>query len=57
MSISHPSREAPLGKFDIRLVEVNLAEAKKGATVAVKVTDMLGEEVLVVKQVCRLSHY
>jgi hypothetical protein len=31
------------------LVEVNLAEAKKGATVAVKVTDMLGEEVLVVK--------
>jgi len=26
-------------------------EAKKGATVAVKVTDMLGEEVLVVKQV------
>ena len=33
------------------LVEVNLAEAKKGATVAVKVTDMLGEEVLVVKQV------
>jgi hypothetical protein len=34
-----------------RLVEVNLAEAKKGATVAVKVTDLLGEEVLVVKQV------
>jgi hypothetical protein len=33
------------------LVEVNLAEAKKGATVAVKVTDLLGEEVLVVKQV------
>jgi len=31
--------------------EVNLAEAKKGATVAVKVTDLLGEEVLVVKQV------
>ena len=26
-------------------------KAKKGATVAVKVTDMLGEEVLVVKQV------
>ena len=51
MSISHPSREAPLGKFDIRLVEVNLAEAKKGATVAVRVTDMLGEEVSVVKQV------
>ena len=28
-----------------------VVEAKKGATVAVKVTDMLGEEVLVVKQV------
>lgn len=28
-----------------------LAEAKKGATVAVKVTDMLGEEVLAVKRV------
>ena len=26
-----------------------LVEAKKGATIAVKVTDMLGEEVLVVK--------
>jgi hypothetical protein len=33
------------------LVEVNLAEAKKGAKVAVKVTDRLGGEVLVVKQV------
>ena len=33
------------------LVEVNLADATKGARVAVKVTDMLGEEVLVVKQV------
>lgn len=33
------------------LVEINLAEAKKGARVAVKVTDMLGEDVLVVKQV------
>jgi hypothetical protein len=30
---------------------INLVEAKKGATVAVKVTDMPGEEVLVVKQV------
>jgi hypothetical protein len=57
VSISHLSREAPLGKFDFRLVEVNLAEAKKGATVAVKVMDMLGEEVSVVKQVYRLSHY
>jgi hypothetical protein len=28
-----------------------VVEAKKGATVAVKVTDLLGEEVLVVKQV------
>jgi len=28
-----------------------MVEAKKSATVAVKVTDMLGEEVLVVKQV------
>ena len=28
-----------------------VVEAKKGATVAVKVTDMLGEEVWVVKQV------
>lgn len=28
-----------------------VVEAKKGATVAVKVTDMLGEEVLVVKEV------
>ena len=28
-----------------------ILEAKKGATVAVKVTDMLGEEVLVVKEV------
>jgi len=28
-----------------------MVEAKKGATVAVKVTDRLGEEVLVVKQV------
>lgn len=28
-----------------------IVEAAKGATVAVKVTDMLGEEVLVVKQV------
>jgi hypothetical protein len=27
-----------------------VVEAKKGATVAVKVTDMLGEEVMVVKQ-------
>jgi len=27
-----------------------VVEAKRGATVAVKVTDMLGEEVLVVKQ-------
>lgn len=51
MSISHPSREAPLGKFGFRLVEVNLAEAKKGATVAVKVMDLLGEEVSVMKQV------
>lgn len=33
------------------LVEGKYAlEAKKGATVAVEVTDMLGEEVLVVKQ-------
>jgi hypothetical protein len=32
-------------------VNVNLAQAEKGATVAVKVSDMLGEEVLVVKQV------
>ena len=51
MSISLLSREAPLGKFDIRLVEVNLAEAKKGATVAVKVMEMLDEEALAVKQV------
>ena len=43
-------RRTPSGKFDIRLVAVNLAEAKKGATVAVKVTNMLGEEVLVAKQ-------
>ena len=28
-----------------------VVEAKKGTTIAVKVTDMLGEEVLVVKQV------
>jgi len=28
-----------------------IIEAKKGATVAVKVTDMLGEEVLVVKEI------
>ena len=40
--------ECDLSKANLR---VNLAEAKKGATVAVKVTDMLGEEVLVVKQV------
>ena len=51
MSISRRSRKTPSGTFDIRLVEVNRAEAKKGATVAVKVTDMPGEEVLVVKQV------
>ena len=51
MYISHPSREAPLGKFDFRLVEVNLAEAKKGAAGAVKVMDMLGEEVSVMKQI------
>jgi hypothetical protein len=57
VSISRLSRKTPSGKFDIRLVEVNLAEAKKGATVAVKVMDMLGEEVSVVKQVYRLSHY
>jgi hypothetical protein len=50
VSISRRSRKTPSGKFDIRLVEVNLAEAKKGATVVVKLTDMLGEEVLVVKQ-------
>jgi hypothetical protein len=51
VSISCLSRKAPLGKFDIRLVDVNLAQAEKGVTVAVKVSDMLGEEVLVVKQV------
>jgi hypothetical protein len=51
VSISRLNRKTPSGKFDIRLVEVNLAEAKKGATVAVKVMDMLGEEVSVVKQV------
>jgi hypothetical protein len=50
VSISRWSRKTPSGKFDIRLVEVNRAEAKKGATVALKVMDMLGEEVLLVKQ-------
>ena len=49
MPISRLSIKAPSGKFDDRLVEVNLAEAKKGATVAVKETDRLGEVVLVVK--------
>jgi hypothetical protein len=34
----------------MHLIDVNLAEAKKGATVAVKATDMLVEEVLVAKQ-------
>jgi len=29
---------------------IRVVEAKKGATVAVKVTDMLGEEVIVVKE-------
>jgi len=33
------------------LVDANLAEAKKAGAVAVRVTDMLGEEVWVVKQV------
>ena len=33
------------------LVEVNLAEAKKAGAVAVRVTDMPGEEVWVVKLV------
>ena len=33
MSISRLNRKTPLGKFDIRLVEVNLAEAKKGRDV------------------------
>jgi hypothetical protein len=51
VSISRWSRKTPSGKFDIRLVEVNLAEAKNGTTVAVKVPDLLGEEVLVMKQV------
>ena len=32
-------------------LEVNLAEAKKGATVAVKLTDTLSREVSVVKEV------
>ena len=42
--------------FSIPLADVpkrknHLVEAKKGATVAVKVMDMLGEEVLVVKSI------
>jgi hypothetical protein len=40
--------------FNITLTDVSerhndLVEASKGATVAIKLTDMLGEEVLVVK--------
>ena len=33
------------------VIAKHMVEAKKGVTVAVKVTDRLGEEVLVVKQV------
>ena len=42
--------DVPEKKNDLVVGEYQV-EAKKGSTLAVKVTDMLGEEVLVVKEI------
>jgi hypothetical protein len=45
--------DVPEKKNDLVVGEYQVVEAQKGSTLAVKVTDMLGEEVLVVKEIWR----